>query len=292
MSTRVGMVGLGKMGLPVAISLLEHGFAVRGYRRQESVDFERAGGIPLLSSAEVALCSDLILTCLPTDEALLDVVQGEHGLIHGAHPGLVVVEISMLSLQAKEQARISLHRVGVSMLDCPISGTPAQVVPRKTVFFGSGDEEIFRSCLSVLQAVTDHTFYLGGFGAGSKMKCVANLLVAVHMLAAAEAMVLSTSAGLDPEMVMKVINPSIAGSNMLAARGPLMAARRYEPPLGAIRQVQEFIPLIKGLATETGCPTPLLDLASTYYDRAAQEGRGDHDIAAMFSVLGKEAGIE
>ena len=250
------------------------------------------GGTPVSSSKEVAQHCDIVLTCLPTDEALLEAIEGENGLIHGAHPGLIVVEISMLSIQAKEQALTHLQRVGVEMLDCPISGTPALVLPRKTVFFGSGDEEVFHHCLPVLQAITDNNFYLGGFGAGSKMKCVANLLVAVHTLAAAEAMVLSTKAGLDPEMVMKVINPSIAGSAMLAARGPMMATRRYEPPLGSIHQVQEFIPLIKALARESGCPTPLLDLASGYYDRAAEEGRGEQDIAAMFSVLGKEAGIE
>ena len=90
---------------------------------------------------------------------------------------------------------------------------------------------------------------------------------------------------------MKVINPSIAGSSMFAARSPMMAARRYEPPLGSIHQVQEFIPLIKSLALESGCPTPLLDLAARYYDRAAEEGRGEQDIAAMFAVLEKEAGI-
>lgn len=292
MGINVGIVGIGKMGLPVAISLLEHGFSVRGYRRHMVEEFVTRGGVPALSSKEVAQHCDIVLTCLPTDRALLEVVEGEEGLIHGAHPGLIVVEISMLSLPAKEQARASLQRADVVMLDCPISGTPAQVVPRKTVFFGSGDEEAFHSCLPVFQAVTDHNFYLGEFGAGSKMKCVANLLVAVHMLAAAEAMVLSTKAGLDPEMVMKVINPSIAGSTMFAARGPMMAARRYEPPLGAVHQVQEFIPLIKAFAAEAGCPTPLLDLASGYYDRAAEEGRAGQDIAAMFSVLGKEAGLE
>src|SRR5947207_14572778 len=104
----------------------------------------------------------------------------------------------------------------------------------------------------------------------------------MHTTAAAKAMVLSTKAGLDHEMVMKVSNPSIAGSTMLAARGPMMAGRRYEPPLGSVHQVQEFIPLLKSLAREPGCPTPLLDLASGYYDRAAEEGRGEQDTDAMF----------
>lgn len=288
MSINVGMVGLGKMGLPVALSLLEHGFSVYGYRRHMIDDFITMGGTPVSSSKEVAQHSDIVLTCLPSDEALLEVVSGENGLMQGAHPGLIVVEISMLSLEAKEQALTHLQRVGVEMLDCPISGTPSMVLPRKTVFLGSGDEDVFQRCLPVFQAITDNNFYLGGFGVGSKMKCVANLLVAVHTLAAAEAMVLSTKAGLDPEMVMKVITPSIAGSTMFAVRAPMMAARRYEPPMGSIHSVQEFIPLINALAKEVSSPTPLLDVAVRYYDRAAAGGRGEQDIASLFAVLEEE----
>src|SRR5437588_13022045 len=97
----------------------------------------------------------------------------------------------MLSIQAKEQALTHLQRVGAEMLDCPISGTPGLVLPRKTVFFGSGDEEVFHHCLPVLQAITDNNFYLGGFGAGSKMKGVENILVSVHNLAPVEARLLS-----------------------------------------------------------------------------------------------------
>lgn len=288
MSINVGMVGLGNMGLPVALSLLEHGLPVYGYRRHMIDDFITMGGTPVSSSKEVAQHSDIVLTCLPSDEALLEVVSGENGLMQGAHPGLIVVEISMLSLEAKEQALTHLQRVGVEMLDCPISGTPSMVLPRKTVFLGSGDEDVFQRCLPVFQAITDNNFYLGGFGVGSKMKCVANLLVAVHTLATAEAMVLSSKAGLDPEMVMKVITPSIAGSTMFAVRAPMMAARRYEPSMGSIHSVQEFIPLINALAKEVSSPTPLLDVAVRYYDRAAAGGRGEQDIASLFAVLEEE----
>jgi putative dehydrogenase len=287
----IGIVGLGKMGLPLAVSLLEKGFTVNGYRRHSMDDFAALGGVPAASSKEVAQRSDAVLTCLPSDEALIEAVAGEEGLVHGASKGLIVIEVSMLSLQAKELAQRHLHQVGAEMLDCPISGTPAMVIPRKTVFFGSGNKAAYEQCIPIFAAITDAQFYLGEFGAGSKMKCVANLLVAVNNLAVAEAMVLSTKAGLDPDMVIKVIAPSIAGSTMFAARAPMMAARRYEPPLGAIEQVQEFIPLIKDFANDAGCPTPLLDLASEYYDRAVKEGRSGQDIAAMFSVLAKEAEI-
>src|SRR2546430_12918956 len=130
MSMNVGIVGIGKMGLPVALSLLEHGFAVYGYRRHMIDDFITMGGTPLSSSKEVAQHSDIVLTCLPTDEALLEVIGGENGLMHGAHPGLMVVEISMLSISAKEKAVTHLQRVGVDMPHSPSSGTRALGLPR------------------------------------------------------------------------------------------------------------------------------------------------------------------
>ncbi len=292
MSTTVGIVGLGKMGLPLAARLIERGFTVMGYRRHSMDKFIALGGIPVTSSKDLAQQSDIVLTCLPNDEALLEVVMGEEGLTAGAHPGLIVIEISMLTLRAKKQAQQELQNVGVPMLDCPISGTPVMIAPGKTVFFGSGDKETFDKAQPVFDAITSNTFYLGEFGQGSKMKCVANLLVAIHNLAAAEAMVLSTRAGLDPEMVMKVINPSIAGSAAFSVRAPMMAAKRYEPPIGSVAQVKEFIQIIRELTDNLGVTTPLLDVAEHYYERAIDAGHGDRDIAAMYAFLGQNAGLE
>lgn len=291
MGIKVGIVGLGKMGLPLAARLLEKGFTVNGYRRHTMDDFVALGGTPLASCKEVAQRSDVVLTCLPNDAALLEVTTGEQGLVAGAHPGLVVIEVSMLTLQGKERARQELERAGIQMLDCPISGTPAMIAPGKTVFFGSGDKETFEKFLPVFEAITSNNFYLGEFGAGSKMKCVANLLVAIHNLAAAEAMVLSTSAGLDPAMVMKVINPSIAGSAAFASRAPMMVAKQYDPPLGSVGQVKEFILIIRELTTSLGVATPLLDVAEHYYEGAIEAGHGDRDVAAIYAFLSEHAGI-
>jgi L-threonate 2-dehydrogenase len=292
MSIQVGIVGLGKMGLPLAARLIEKGYTVIGHRRHSMHDLASLGGIPAGSNREVAERSNIVISCLPNDQSLHDAVQGEDGLVGGAHPGLIVAEISMLTLRAKEQARHACAQAGVTMLDCPISGTPSMIAPGKTVFFGSGDREAFDQTLPVLEAITSNNFYLGPFGAGSKMKCVANLLVAVHYLAAAEALVLSTKAGLDPEMVIKVINPSIAGSAAFASRAPAMAARRYGPPLGSVGQVKEFISIIRELTSSLGVPTPLLDVTEHYYEDAVSAGHGEKDVAAMYALLSSYAGIE
>ena len=285
MNKKVGIIGLGKMGLPVAANLLEHGFTVIGYRRHMIDDFITMGGIPAPSSKEVAQQCDVVITCLPEDRALLETVSGEYGLIHGAHPGLTVVDIGMLSIHAKEEARRSLEQVGAHMLDCPISGIPPQVLARKTVLFASGEKQLFERCKPVFEGFTSTIFYLGAFGAGTKMKCVANLLVGVHVLAAAEAMVLSTKAGLDPALVVQVISPSVASSAQFVARAAMMAEHRYEPALSSLHQMEESIAVINKLASSVNCPTPMLDKAAQYYESAVSSGLGEKDVSAMYSFL-------
>ncbi len=285
MKKTVGIIGLGRMGLPIAANLLEHGFTVIGYRRHMIDDFITMGGTPAHSSEEVARQCDVVITCLPEDSALLETVSGEHGLLHGAHPGLTVVDIGMLSLHAKEQARRSLEQVGAHMLDCPISGIPPQVLARKTVLFASGEKQLFERCKPVFEGFTSTIFYLGDFGAGTKMKCVANLLVGIHVLAAAEAMTLSTKAGLDPAMVIQVISPSVASSAQFMARAQMMVDSRHEPALSTIHQLEECIGVIHELADAVNCPTPLLDKAAQYYEGAISSGLGEKDVAAMYSFL-------
>lgn len=285
MNRTVGIIGLGKMGFPIAANLLEHGFTVIGYRRRMSDDFIIMGGTPALSSKDVASQCNVVITCLSEDSALLETVSGPNGLIQGAHPGLIVVDISMLSIEAKEQARHSLEQAGAHMLDCPISGIPPQVLTRKTVLFASGDKHTFEICKHVLEGFTNTIFYLGEFGAGTKMKCIANLLVGIHVMAAAEAMVLSTRAGLDLKTVIQVISPSVASSAQFVARAPMMTAQHYDPALSTIHQIQECIVIINALTNKVDSPTPMLDTAAHYYERAIAAGLGEKDVAAMYSFL-------
>jgi L-threonate 2-dehydrogenase len=290
MNGTVGIIGIGKIGLPIATNLLEQGFTVIGYRRHMSDDFITIGGIPAHSSKEVAKRSNVVITALPDDDALIEVVSGDNGIVQGAHPGLLVVDVGMQSLQAKEQAYHALERVGVSMLDCPISGIPPQVLARKAVLFASGDQQAIDTCMDVLKSFSGNVFYIGSFGAGLRMKCVANLLVAVHILAAAEAMTLASKAGLDLEQVVKVISPSVASSAQFVARAPMMAEGRYEPALGAVREMgEEVIAVIRSLAATCHSATPLLETAAHYYEKAIAAGYGSKDVAIMFPFLSEES---
>jgi 3-hydroxyisobutyrate dehydrogenase-like beta-hydroxyacid dehydrogenase len=261
---------------------------VIGYRRHMVDDFILMGGIPATSSREVAQRSDIIITCLSEDDALIEAIMGQEGVIHGAHRDLVVVDIGMLSIEAKEQARHALKQVGVHMLDCPISGVPPMVLAKKTVLFASGDRATFEACMPVFESIAGNTFYIGEigeFGAGSKIKCITNLLVAIHVLATAEAMALSAKAGLDAETVIRVISPSIASSTQFVTRAPAMTTGHFEPPMSTIHQIEECIVIIKKLAESVNGTKPLLDTAAQYYEQAIAAGLENKDVAAVISVL-------
>jgi 3-hydroxyisobutyrate dehydrogenase-like beta-hydroxyacid dehydrogenase len=288
---KVGIIGLGRMGLPIAKNVLEAGIPLMGYRRGDMKVFTDMGGIPATSCNEVAEHSDMVITCLHEDD-FSHAFSGVSGLLHGAHPDLVVVDLSTASVEVKERERHALQAMNAQMLDCPISGTPLMAAAKQAVLFASGEEAAYEKCLPVLNAIAPHNFYLGQFGAGMKMKFIANLLLAVHNVVAAEAMVLSTRANLDPELVLKVISPSIASSTAFTSRALMMVEGRYIPAPGPIDTMYEVIEMIDAFARNNDCPTPIFSLASRYYEQAIAEGRGQQDIASIYALLGKEAGFD
>ena len=288
MSTTVGIVGVGKIGLALAVNLIDGGLRVLGYRRGSMDDFLAAGGVPARSPRELAAECDVVITILPSIEALDEVVSGDEGLTSGALPGLVVIEMSGMPVEVKERQFDAPRPLGVEMLDCPITGMPPMVAARTAVILGSGDRATFDRCSPIFEAMTDAPHCLGGFGTGSKMKFVSHPLVAVHNTAAAEAMVLSEKAGLDPEVVVRIISDSAAGSNAFKARASTMASRKYLPAPGPVNVLREAVRQTTDFAEGLGSPTPLLSVVATYCDRAVAEGLGEQDTAALFSVLAEE----
>jgi putative dehydrogenase len=289
----VGVLGLGIMGSAMSSNLLNAGYEVIGY---DPVDervarLESLGGKGASDPGEVAEQCQVVITSLPTVEALQQVAQGAQGLAHAQHEGLIVIETSTFPLSAKEQARAALEQAEAIMLDCPLSGTGAQAEKRDLVILASGDEEACKQCEPVFQAIGRASYYLGAFGAGSKMKFVANLLVAIHNVSAAEAFVMGMKGGLDPETMYRVISDSAGSSRMLEVRGPMMVAGEYEPATMKLSVFQKDIAMIREFAGEMGSPTPLLNASAEVYDQANARGWGDRDTGAVCAVLEEMAGV-
>ena len=285
--TTVGIVGLGIMGSAMAQHLLAAGHAVVGFdvQPERMRELAEAGGIGAPSVAEVAGRAEVVLTSLPTVPAALDVCAQLAG---AARAGLVVVETSTLTHEAKETCRQRLRDAGAELLDCPLSGTGAQARERDVVVFGSGDEATFERVRTVLSAFSRSVRYLGPFGRGSTMKLVANLLVAVHNASTAEAFALGETAGLDPQQIYDTIRDGAGNSVIFEKRGRLMVDRAYTPPTAKISMFVKDTALIADYAEGLNLATPVLDATRALYDRAVERGLGDADAAALLEIIGEK----
>jgi 3-hydroxyisobutyrate dehydrogenase-like beta-hydroxyacid dehydrogenase len=291
MTPTVGVIGLGIMGSAMAANLVKSGFRVVGHdvasaaRRAHA----RAGGVVARSNADVARRAPIVITSLPSAAALAAVA----GEIAGARrKGLVVVETSTLPIEVKEAARDVLARAGITLLDCPLSGTGAQARAKDLLVYASGPRAAFAACKEVFRGFSRGHYYVGGFGAGSKMKYVANLLVAIHNVAAAEAFTLARKAGLDPALVLKVVGDGAGTSRMFQVRGPMMVADDYRDATMKIEVWQKDMHIIGEFATKLGCPTPLFATSAPIYTAAMASGYAKQDTGAVCAVLGEMAGLK
>jgi putative dehydrogenase len=280
----VGMIGLGIMGSAMAASLMRAGYRVVGYdvlasRRR---DHRRNGGQVVPGCRAVGRRAEIVVSSLPSPQALL---QTAASLAGAPRPPRIVIETSTLPVAVKQEARRTLAARGTTLLDCPLSGTGAQARAKDLVVYASGDRGIYRRVVPILNAFARAHYYVGPFGAGSKMKFVANLLVAVHNVAAAEALVLAMKGGLDPAMVVKVIGDGAGSSRMFQVRGPMMVSGDYSDAMMKLDVWQKDMMIIADFAREVGCPTPMFAASAPIYTAAVARGRRSEDTAAVCAVL-------
>jgi 3-hydroxyisobutyrate dehydrogenase-like beta-hydroxyacid dehydrogenase len=285
------MIGLGIMGSAMAASLVRAKFPVIGFdpvaERRRAL--ARGRGRPVGSAEAVAKAARIIVLSLPSADAL---AASAATLARSARRGTILVETSTLPIPVKEAARARLARAGVTLLDCPLSGTGAQARTRDLVVFASGPRAACRECAPVFEAFARRHHYAGAFGSGSKLKFIANLLVSIHNVAAAEAMVLGMKAGIDPGELLEVMADSAGSSRMLQVRGPLMVVDRYRPATMKNVVWQKDVKTIGEFARSLACPTPLFDAASVVYVSAMAEGLAEEDTGAVCRVLERWAGYK
>lgn len=285
----VGLAGLGIMGSAMGANLVKAGFKVVGYdplpKQREAL--RRAGGTPAASVGAVARDAQMVITSLPSAEALAAVARE---LAEKASTGLIVAETSTLPIPVKEAARKVLDKAGIILLDCPLSGTGAQARVKDLSVYASGPAAAVKKAAPVFAGFARPHAYVGGFGAGSKMKFIANLLVSIHNVSAAEAIVLGKKAGLDPQTVYDVIAEGAGGSRMFAVRGPMMVSGDYSDATMKVKTWQKDVQIISDFLREVDCPAPLFMAASPFYNAAMAMGLADADTAAVCEVLEQWAG--
>lgn len=281
MSDVMGVIGLGVMGAAMSSHILEAGHDVHGFDTDPE-KLSSFAGVGATSVAAVVEQSSIVLLSLPTPEALAVVTEQ---IATSGPEGLIVVEMGTLSLEDKLAAQSRLASVGITMLDAPVSGTGLQAADATLVVYCSGPTEAYERVLPFFDLLGQKSYDLGEFGNGSRMKFVANLLVAVHTLATAEAHGLGAAAGLDPQVVQEVISSGVGSSKIFDIRGPMVASSTYEPPSARMAIILKDAGIIADFARTTGAVTPLLDAAIPMYERGVAEGIGDLDAAALRMLL-------
>ncbi|MFZ1196987.1 MAG: NAD(P)-dependent oxidoreductase [Pseudolabrys sp.] len=287
----VGVIGLGIMGGAFAKNLVAAGWRVIGYdisaaKRREA---KRAGVEPVNDAAEVAAAAPIILTSLPKPQALMDTVQR---VAAAKLKGKVVAEMSTFTISDKEKAERVLRKAGHIMIDCPVSGTGSQAKSRDLVFYASGDAKTIARLRPVLMGFGRNVFNVGQFGNGSRMKYVANLLVAINNVASAEAMVLGMKAGLDPRMIVDLVTAGAGNSRVFELRAPMMAKGRYDDVTMKISVWDKDMHVIGDYARKIRVPTPIFNATKGIYVKAMKSGLGSRDTAAVCAVLEKMAKLK
>jgi 3-hydroxyisobutyrate dehydrogenase-like beta-hydroxyacid dehydrogenase len=285
----VGIIGLGIMGGAFARNLVADGWRVVGFDVDAAAKraATRAGVEVVKDPATVAQAAGTIITSLPSPQALDATVAA---LTAAKLKRKTIIEASTFTLDDKLRAEAALRKAGHTMLDCPVSGTGAQAKTRDLVVYASGDTASIRKSKRLFAGFTRAVYDLGAFGNGSKMKYVANLLVAIHNVASAEAMVLGMKAGLDPQRIFELVTAGVGTSRVFELRAPMMVHNDYEDATMKIKVWQKDLDVIGGYAARIGCPTPLMSATLPIYAAAMATGHGMHDTAAVCAVLENMAG--
>lgn len=291
MKPAAGVIGLGIMGGAIARHISQKGFNVFGYDISKEASVRAsANGVTLTTSvAGVAQNSKIVVCSLPSALALKEVADEIAASVSNK---CILVEASTFTISDKEKARDILESAGHTLLDCPVSGTGQQAKTGDLAVFTSGHKASVDECLPVIEAFSRENTYCGPFGAGSKMKFVANHLITVHNTAAAEAMVLGMKSGLEPALIFDVISTSAATSRMFQVRGKMMSENNYDEIGMSNRLYQKDLDIISAFAAEVGCPVSLFMAAVQPYRATLAQGLGEKDTAAVCAVLEEQARVE
>ncbi len=285
-----GLIGLGIMGGAMSANLVQSGWRMHGYDPDPAARAAaQAAGVSVHDDVGALIeAAPVIMTSLPSPAALHATAAAIAA--SGTAPR-IVIEASTMALEDKLKFGEALAAAGHTALDCPISGTGSQAKTRDLVIYASGDSAAIATVKPFFDGFARAAHDVGAYGNGSRMKYVANLLVAIHNVASAEAMVLGMKAGLDPKQVVDLIGAGAGTSRVFELRAPMMAVGEYEPATMKVSIWQKDMAIIGQFATALGVPTPLLSACIPVYASAMSLGHASHDTAAVCDVLQRMAGL-
>jgi len=288
MNERVGYIGLGLMGRPIALNLLRAGYSVAVYARRESAaaPLIEAGASRYPSPQALAAQCDVIITNVSDSCDVEEVVLGEQGVIHGARAGNVVVDMSTISPSVTRVIAQQLAEKGVEMLDAPVSGGTVGAEAATLSIMVGGKADVFERLKPLFEVVGKNITHVGASGAGQVTKACNQLIVAQMMAAIGEAFALAEASGVDPHKVREALMGGFASSRILEVHGQRMLDHDFTPGFKAHLH-QKDLRIVREAAAELGVALPGTELVSSYLDALIDSGQGELDSAALVTMLDK-----
>ncbi len=291
MKRKLGFIGLGIMGRPMAKNLLKAGFSLTVFNRSKGPveELVKEGAFSAGSPKDVAMNSEVVITMLPDSPEVEEVILGKNGVILGARPGSVVIDMSSINPLVTKKVAGELKKNGVAMLDAPVSGGETGAIQGSLAIMTGGDERVFRDCLPIFEALGGNIIRVGEIGAGGFAKLVNQIIVALNIAAVGEAFSLGVKAGLEPQTLYQAIRGGLAGSSVLDAKSPMMMRRNFKPGFKIKLHLKDLNNALS-TAKELDLPLPLTSIVQQILISLIAEGRGDQDhsaIATFFEKMGR-----
>lgn len=293
MTERIGFIGLGIMGRGMAANILRAGFPLTVWNRtpERTAPLAAAGAQVAASPAALAAVSDIVITCVSDTPDVEEVILGPQGVIHGARPGSLVIDMSTISPEATRRIAAALAERGVDMLDAPVSGGSEGAAKGTLSIMVGGKAEALQRALPVLQAMGQRITHVGDHGAGQTVKLVNQVIVVGNCLAMCEGLLLAQAGGVDLHKALEAVSAGAAGSWMLSQRGPQILARDWRPGFTVALQ-QKDLRLVLEAADQLGVPLPGTALIFQLYRTLEAKGLSGDGNHALIKALEALAGFE
>jgi len=293
MKKKIGFIGLGIMGKPMAKNLLKAEFSIVAYdlNKDAVADLVKAGALAASSSKEAAGRADVIITMLPDSPDVKEVILGKDGVLEGIKPGSIVIDMSSINPLVSQEIEKELRKKGVEMLDAPVSGGETGAIQRTLAIMVGGEEKVFKDCVDIFNAVGKNIVRVGGIGAGGFVKLVNQIIVAMNIAAVGEAFTLGAKAGLDPQVIHQAIRGGLAGSQVLETKAPMIFGRNFKPGF-KIKLHHKDLQNALSTAKDLGVPLPLSSFVQQIFLSLMTEGRGEEDHSALATFFEKMAKVE
>lgn len=290
---KIGFIGLGIMGKPMSKNLIKAGYnlIVNDLNKSAVEELVALGAETAPTSAEVARQSDIIITMLPNSPHVKAVVLGEGGVIEGAKPGTVVIDMSSIAPLASREIYAALQAKGIEMLDAPVSGGEPKAIDGTMSVMVGGKKEIFDKYYDVMKSMAGSVVYVGEIGAGNIAKLCNQTIVAINIAAVSEALILAKKAGVDPDLVYQAIRGGLAGSTVLDAKGPMMMDRNFKPGFRIDLHIKDLNNVLE-TSHGVGVSLPLTAQLMEMMQAIKLDGCGVEDHSSIVKYYEKIANIE